>query len=96
MDRSDELDRDTPDVERATAREERTGDILGLSNTEVPKSPDDPSAAAEPDPEAVAKRRERILDVEDEGGSGRSADRSAGATGIDRGAGGTGTDVSRT
>ena len=93
MDRSDEFDRDTPDVERATAREERTGDVLGLSGAEVPKSPDDPSAAAEHDPEAVAKRRQRTLDTEDEGVSGRSAERSAGATGIDMGAGGTGTDV---
>lgn len=68
----------------------RDGDILGLSGTEVPKAPGDPST--EYDEESIAKRRERASGA----GEGRVADRteqdrSKGATGIDMGAGGTGT-----
>ena len=82
MDRSDEFDRDSRDVER-------TGDVLGLSGAAVPKSPDDPSA--ERDPEAVAKRRERIRSGDEEGGAGRTPARTAGATSIDTEKDGTGT-----
>jgi hypothetical protein len=70
----------------------RQGDVLGLSGTEVPKAPDDPTT--EYDEESVAKRRERAAGA----GEGRvadrtSQDRSKGATGIDMGSGGSGTDL---
>lgn len=91
MDRNDEArDRRTDDVE--TDDTERSGDVLGLSGTSVPKAPDDPSTAH--DPESVAQRRKRASgEVEPPRGEDPDRQRS-GATGIDMGAGGQGTHVS--
>ena len=91
MDRSDEFDREPRPADRVEGNEERTGDVLGLGGAVVPKAAGDPSA--EQDPESVAKRRDRMRGEGDEG-SGVTADRSSGATGIDMGAGGSGTGVS--
>ena len=85
MDRSDE---------KKTADEAtRSGDVLGLGGSTVPKMPGDPSASD--DPESVRQRRERAL--EDEHTGLRPDDPfkpGHGATGIDMGAGGRGTDIS--
>ena len=86
MDRYDEK-KDGSDMER-------TGDVLGLGGSSVPKMPGDPSASD--DPEAAARRRERAR--EEEGGHMSGDDdpyrQSAGATGIDMGSGGRGTGLS--
>ena len=95
MDHKNELDRDerlrNSVDDRNDADAERAGSVLGLSGSPVPKTPGDP--VTEHDPEAAAQRRARLRSGEDEGVSGGSAERPAGATGIDMGAGGTGTDV---
>lgn len=88
MDRYDEKkDRDDAD------EVERMGDVLGLGGGPVPKAPDDPSVAH--DPESVARRRERAM--EDEGMTSPNREdpyrQSPGATGIDMGSGGSGTDI---
>ncbi len=89
MDRHDEKkhvhneDRDERDL--------REGDVLGLSGTEVPKAPGDPST--EYDEESIAKRRERAAGAgEGQLSDAAEEDRGKGATGIDMGSGGTGTD----
>ena len=66
MDRSDDYNRDERDVERVKGRGER-GDILGLGGEPepVPGAPD--YSSADYDPEAVAKRRERVRIADDEG-----------------------------
>ena len=91
MDRYDEVrDRRTDDVE--TDDTARSGDVLGLGGSVVPKAPGDPSASD--DPESVARRRERALG-EDEPRRNEDPDRQrSGATGIDMGSGGQGTHVS--
>jgi hypothetical protein len=73
---------------------ERTGDVLGLGGSAVPKMPGDPSASD--DPESVARRRERAREDEDTLASNREDPyrQSPGATGIDMGSGGRGTDLS--
>lgn len=90
MDRYDEArDRRTDDVEHD---ETRSGDVLGLGGTAVPKVPGDPSAAD--DPESVARRRERALGDEELTRSEDPDRQRSGATGIDMGSGGQGTHVS--
>lgn len=85
--RTDEMSR-TVDVRKGdTDPEVRQGDVLGLSGTEVPKTPGDPSA--EHDPESVAKRRARARGAEEP--TSAQDNRQGGATGIDMGAGGQGT-----
>jgi hypothetical protein len=88
MDRHDERkDHDTDD-----AAGTRSGDVLGLSGSPVPKHPDDPSASD--DPASAARRRERMRSEEE---ATRREDpdlHHKGATGIDMGAGGEGTDIS--
>jgi hypothetical protein len=86
MDRKDERKDERLEAE---VDHERSGDVLGLGGSAVPKAPGDPSASD--DPEAVAQRRARVRGSEvTETGSSHGA----GATGIDMGAGGTGTDIS--
>ena len=85
MDRYDEknVDRDEMD---------RTGDVIGLGGSSVPKMPGDPSASN--DPASVRKRRERARETEAEGV--RDDDpykQGKGAAGIDMGAPGRGTDL---
>ena len=65
MDRTDEYNRDERDVEHVKGRDERSGDVLGLGGGPVPRAPGDPSA--EHDPEAVAKRRDRVRIADKEG-----------------------------
>jgi hypothetical protein len=84
-------ERDDRDDEPNDA-EKRTGDVLGLGGSPVPKMPGDPST--EHDPEAASQRRARMRDGESEGVSDPTPDRTKGATGIDMGAGGTGTGLS--
>ena len=89
MDRYDEK-KDRTDADEVGAR---TGDVLGLGGSSVPKTPDDPTASD--DPESVRKRRMRAKETEAEGV--RDDDpykQGKGATGIDMGAGGRGTDYS--
>jgi hypothetical protein len=89
MDTSDENRRD----ERTSAEEDtRMGDILGLGGGPVPPSPDDPKVRH--DPGAVAQRRHRLHNSEDEGVSDTTSGHGAGATGMDMGSGGSGTGVS--
>lgn len=97
--RIDRRDRIEPDdrVRTDDDREvERHGDVLGLGGAAVPKAPEDPSASH--DAESVARRRERALKDEAEGGVAANREdpyrRSHGAAGIDMGAGGRGTDLS--
>lgn len=78
----------------ADTNEKDTG-ILGLGGSPVPKTPDDPTAAN--DPESVERRQHRIAnaDAEKFGTTNEDPDRQrSGATGIDMGAGGQGTHVS--
>ena len=104
MDRRDEKrrDRSAEAVRDAELRrkddrrrdDERPGDVLGLSGSEVPKSPDDPRT--EYDPASIAKRRQRAAEAGEPGvAAPDETERGAGATGIDMGAGGTGTDIKR-
>lgn len=88
MDRHDERkDNDADELDS------RTGDVLGLGGSSVPKAPDDPGAAD--DPESVRKRRLRGRETEAEGVRDDDPYRQGkGATGIDMGAGGRGTDYS--
>ena len=90
------VDRDA-EIRRKDERrrdDERQGDVLGLTGTEVPKSPDDPST--EYDPQSVAQRRQRAAEAGEPGVAERDeAEPRKGATGIDMGAGGTGTGVKR-
>lgn len=84
--------------ERALAGEEargaedepaREGDVLGLSDTVVPKGPGDPST--EHDPQSVAQRRARALSDETPATEPADPSNQGGATGIDMGSGGQST-----
>jgi len=91
MDRHDEA----KDTHTQEPDEIRSGDVLGLGGSPVPKMPGDPSASD--DPESVARRRDRLRGEEaEETGTAREDPykQSPGATGIDMGAGGRGTDIS--
>jgi hypothetical protein len=90
MDRSDE-NRQVNDTDESPAAS-RSGDILGLGGSTVPKMPGDPSASS--DPESVRRRRERAMEDEGTQSNRDGAAGHAGATGIDMGAGGQGTDIS--
>ena len=70
----------------------RTGDVLGLGGSAVPKMPGDPSASNDPD--SIARRRERMHEDDTLTQHEDPYKQSPGATGIDMGAGGRGTDVS--
>ena len=69
---------------------DRPGDVLGIANAPVTKSPTDP--VTEFDEESIARRRARASGAEDVSGA-TDMPRGAGATGIDMGSGGSGTDV---
>jgi hypothetical protein len=89
MDRYDEK----KDMSDADELDSRTGDVLGLGGSSVPKAPGDPNASD--DPESVRKRRMRARETEAEGVRDDDPYRQGkGATGIDMGAGGRGTDYS--
>lgn len=92
MDRYDEArDQRTDDVR--TDDTTRSGDVLGLGGTAVPKSPGD--ATTEYDEESVARRRERALGEDEPARTTEDPDRQrSGATGIDMGSGGQGTHLS--
>lgn len=93
MDRFDERKTDySTDEERVSRDEGRSGDVLGLGGGPVPKGPGDPSATD--DPEAVARRRDRMHGDADEGVSNANPSHGAGATGVDMGSSGEGTDLS--
>ena len=85
---------DRYDEKKDTNEMERSGDILGLGGSPVPKEPGDPTASN--DPESVARRRERAREGDDTLESRRETayKQTSGATGIDMGAGGHGTDLS--
>lgn len=89
MDRSDEAKhvRSNDDNEEPA----RSGDILGLGGSAVPKAPGDPST--EFDEASVARRRARAGGADDVSVEDSELHRTPGATGIDMGAGGSGTDV---
>lgn len=91
MDRHDEArDRRTDDVD--TDETARSGDVLGLGGTPVPKTPGDPTAAH--DEQSVAQRRQRARGEAVEPTRTEDPDRQrSGATGIDMGAGGQGTHI---
>jgi hypothetical protein len=91
MDRSDEFDPRLRHEASTHDSERRAGDILGLGDAVVPKSPEDP--AAESDPESAAKRRARIQSGDEERAFNRTSGRSPGATSTDTGSGGSGTQV---
>jgi hypothetical protein len=69
---------------------DRPGDVLGIADTPVPKSPSDP--VTEFDEASIARRRARAAGAEDTPGA-TDMPRGSGATGIDMGSGGSGTDV---
>ena len=89
MDRYDER-RSVNDTDE-TGRE---GDVIGLGDSTVPKSPTDSNTSY--DPESVRRRRERASGSDEESGvRHEDPDRQrSGATGIDMGSGGQGTHVS--
>ena len=91
MDRYDEK----KPVRKPEARhddDERTGDVLGIGGTAVPKEAGDPST--EYDEKSRAQRRQRTRQPAAPGvAEPEDTDRGKGATGIDMGAGGTGTDI---
>jgi hypothetical protein len=88
MDRADEK-RDRNDADEV----DRTGDVLGLGGSTVPKTPGDPSAST--DPESARRRRARGMDTEDDPHVDRDDPYKPGkgAAGIDMGAAGRGTDI---
>ena len=92
MDRSDEFDPSLREGESPTSRKGRAGDILGLADAVVPKSPEDPFPAH--DPESAARRRERIRSGDEEGASSRTPEQT-GAT-ESKWRGGSGTDIELT
>jgi len=69
MDRSDEFDPRLREGD-APGPEGRAGDILGLADVVVRKSPGDPPAAH--DPESAARRRDRIRSGDEEGAFSRT------------------------
>lgn len=91
MDRYDEKKPvHNPDAHRDD--DERTGDVLGIGGTAVPKEPGDPST--DYDEKSRAQRRQRLRQPAAPGVSEtEDSDRGGGATGIDMGGGGTGTDI---
>ena len=92
MDRYDEArDRRTDDLDADDTA--RSGDVLGLGGSAVPKAPGDPTTSY--DPESVARRRERALSGDEPAETVDADHGHAGATGIDMGAGGQGTDLRR-
>jgi hypothetical protein len=91
MDRSDEFDPKLRDEASTKDSGRRAGDIFGLDDAVVPKSPEDPTA--ESDPESAAKRRERIRIGDEERAFNRTSERSSGGKSIDTGTGGSGTQV---
>lgn len=94
MDRLDEQKPVSDENVEPVSDEPRKGDVLGLSGSEVPKTPEDPST--EYDPESITQRRERARAGDMLGLAEPSEEltQNAGATGIDKGSGGSGTDVS--
>ena len=88
MDRHDEA----KNVDTTDADETRTGEVLGLGGSPVPKMPGDPSASS--DPASAARRRERMRSEEEAAPREDPDLHHKGATGIDMGSGGEGTDVS--
>jgi hypothetical protein len=77
-------------VEQASD-EPRKGDVLGLSGSDVPKTPD---PSAEYDPESITQRPEsaRVGDVLGLAEKSEELTRNADATGVDKGSGGSGAD----
>jgi hypothetical protein len=83
MDRYDEKKDQAEDIESP-----RTGDVLGLGGSPVPKAPGDPTASH--DPAAAAKRRARMHEEESSGRTEEHPASQGGSTAIDMGAGGEG------
>jgi hypothetical protein len=71
--------------------EPRKGDVLGLSGSDVPKTPD---PSAEYDPESITQRPEstRVGDILGLAEKSEEPTQNAGGTGIDEGRGGSGAD----
>jgi hypothetical protein len=71
--------------------EPRKGDVLGLSGSDVPKTPD---PSAESDPESIAQLPEsaRVGDILGLAEKSEELTQNAGATGIDKGSGGSDAD----
>ena len=71
--------------------EPRKGDVLGLSGSEVPKTPD---PSSEYDPESISQRSEsaRVGDMLGLAEKSEDLTQNAGATRIDKGSGGSGAD----
>ena len=71
--------------------EPRKGDVLGLSGSDVPKTPD---PSAESDPESINQRPEtaRVGGVLGLAEKNEELTQNAGATGIAKGSGGSGAD----
>jgi len=76
MDRSDEFDPSLREGESPTSREGRGGDILGLADAVVPKSPVDPFPAN--DPESASRRRERTRSGDEEAAFSRTPEQTPG------------------
>jgi hypothetical protein len=91
MDRLDEQKPVSDENVEPVSDEPRKGDVLGLSGSEVPKTPEDPST--EYDPESITQRA-RAGDILGLAEQSEELTQNAGATGIDKGSGGSGTDVS--
>ena len=71
--------------------EPRKGDVLGLSGSDVPKTPD---PSAESDPESITQRPEsaRVGDILGLAETSEELTQNAGATGTDQRSGGSGAD----
>ncbi len=71
--------------------EARKGDVLGLSGSDVPKTPD---PSAESDPESITQRPEiaRVGDILGLAETSEELTQNAGATGTDQRSGGSGAD----
>ena len=71
--------------------EPRKGDVLGLSGSDVPKTPD---PSAESDPESITQRPEsaRVGDILGLAETSEELTPNASATGTDQGSGGSGAD----
>lgn len=73
----------------------REGDVLGLGGSAVPKAPDDPRAAQDPDAAARRRARMREGEAEESARRERGTEDNFGSTSIDMGAGGKGNTIKR-
>jgi hypothetical protein len=92
MARLDEQKPVTDENVEPVSDEPRKGDVLGLSGSEVPKTPEDPSTESDSESTTQPPERARVGDMLGLAEQSEELTQNAGATGIDKGSGGSGTE----